>query len=86
MLAKRLSSNQQFAEAHKWFHYIFDPTYRPAPDEIFDWPERVWQIKPFFEAGIGKHIQRTMLLLKSSGLTNEEKEERPYDEALDYFP
>nr|WP_320014186.1 neuraminidase-like domain-containing protein [uncultured Desulfobacter sp.] len=76
MLAKRLSSNQQFADAHRWFHYIFDPTYRPTPDELFDWPERVWQIKPFFEAGVGKHIQRTMLLLKSSGLSDEEKAER----------
>ncbi len=26
MLAKRLSANQRFAEAHRWFHYIFDPT------------------------------------------------------------
>lgn len=76
MLAKRLSNNQQFSDAHRWFHYIFDPTYRPAEGEQFDWPERVWQIKPFFEAGVGKHIQRTLLLLKSSGLSDEEKEER----------
>ncbi|MEM9930166.1 MAG: hypothetical protein AAF840_10135, partial [Bacteroidota bacterium] len=76
MLAQRLSGNQQFAKAQQWFHYLFDPTYRPPAGEVEAWPQRVWQIKPFFEEGIGTHIQRTMLLLKSSGLTNEEREER----------
>ncbi len=76
MLAKRLSDNQRFAEAHRWFHYIFDPTYRPEDTLSEAWPERVWQIKPFFEEGVGQSIQRTMLLLKSSGLTAEERKER----------
>ena len=76
MLAKRLSDNQRFAEAHRWFHYIFDPTYRAANSIAENWPERVWQIKPFFEQGVGQSIQRTMLLLKSSGLTAEEEKER----------
>jgi len=76
MLAKRLSDNQRFAEAHRWFHYMFDPTYRPKDSLAEPWPERVWQIKPFFEQGVGQSIQRTMLLLKSSGLTAEEKKQR----------
>lgn len=76
MLAKRLSDNQRFAEAHRWFNFIFDPIYRPEEDSGESWPERVWQIKPFIEHGVGKSIQRTMLLLKSSGLSKKEKEER----------
>ena len=26
LIATRLSSNQRFEEAQRWFHYIFDPT------------------------------------------------------------
>jgi hypothetical protein len=73
MLAKRLSANQRFAEAHRWFHYIFDPTYLALAEP---WPERVWQIKPFFDHGVGKSIERFMRLLKSSGLSNAELDER----------
>ncbi len=76
MLAKRLSDHQRFAEAHRWFHYLFDPTYRPAQQASEPWPERVWQVKPFFEHGVGESIQRTMLLLKSSGLTAAERKQR----------
>ena len=28
LIAVRLSSNQRFAEAQRWFHYIFDPDRR----------------------------------------------------------
>lgn len=73
MIAKRLGANQRFAEAHRWFQYIFDPTDNSADEQ---WPERVWQIKPFFEHGQGKSIDRAMLLLKSTNLTHAEKEER----------
>lgn len=73
LLAKRLSANRRFAEAHRWFHYVFDPT-QPTPAQA--WPERVWQIKPFFDHGVGKSIEQAMLLLKSSGLSNAELNER----------
>ncbi len=73
MLAKRLSANQRFTEAHRWFHYIFDPTYVAHAEP---WPERVWQIKPFFDHGVGKSIERAILLLKSSGLSRTELDER----------
>ncbi|MFN0088301.1 MAG: neuraminidase-like domain-containing protein [Blastocatellia bacterium] len=73
LLARRLSGNQRFAEAHRWFHYIFDPTNVALSEP---WPERVWRIKPFFEHGAGKSIEQAMLLLKSSGLSGREMEER----------
>lgn len=41
-IAERLSQNQQFEDALKWFHYIFDPT-RQGPEPV---PERFWIPKP----------------------------------------
>jgi len=76
MIAKRLGANRRFAEAQLWFHYIFDPTYARSASGPSVWPERVWQIKPFFEHGIGKSIEKAMLLLKSSGLSKKELAER----------
>ena len=36
----RLMQNQRFAEARRWFHYIFDPTHTGG-----ETPERFWKIK-----------------------------------------
>jgi hypothetical protein len=41
-LAIHLSKNQRFAEAQKWFHYIFNPT----DDSDGPTPERFWKAKP----------------------------------------
>jgi peptidoglycan hydrolase-like protein with peptidoglycan-binding domain len=46
MLACRLSRNQRFEEAMRWFHFIFDPT-NVEGEEV---PQRYWVTKPFFEA------------------------------------
>jgi hypothetical protein len=74
-IAHSLSKNQRFAEAQKWYHYIFDPT---DVSEDFDpseesYPARFWKIKPFYKEAIGKPIQDSMLLLKGDDLTEEEK-------------
>lgn len=45
LIAERLSSNQRFAEAQKWFHYIFDPT--DSSDDAI--PKRYWQMRPLYE-------------------------------------
>lgn len=45
LVADRLSKNQRFEEARRWFHYIFDPTDFSAHDT----PAKYWQIKPLFE-------------------------------------
>lgn len=45
LIADRLSTNQKFEDAMKWFHYIFNPTdasNRPSP-------QRFWRTRPFFE-------------------------------------
>jgi hypothetical protein len=45
LLAQRLSANQRFAEAQRWFHTIFNPTDRSGTAA----PQRFWQTKPFFQ-------------------------------------
>lgn len=45
MIADRLSKNQRFEEAQKWFHYIFDPT--DTSDESV--PQKYWRMRHFFE-------------------------------------
>ncbi|MFF3838107.1 neuraminidase-like domain-containing protein [Streptomyces sp. NPDC001930] len=45
LMAGRLSTNQRFAEAQRWFHRIFDPTDRSTETS----PARYWRTKPFYE-------------------------------------
>lgn len=45
MIACKLSQNQRFEEAMRWFHYIFDPTNTESPDV----PQRYWITRPFFD-------------------------------------
>jgi hypothetical protein len=43
-VAVHLSQNQRFAEAQKWFHYVFDPTSKDLP---VDPPARFWKFLYF---------------------------------------
>jgi hypothetical protein len=43
LIADRLSKNQRYEDAQKWFHYIFDPTDASS----LEVPERYWRTKPF---------------------------------------
>lgn len=45
MIACRLSENQRFEEAMRWFHYIFDPT----NTENAATPQKYWITKPFYQ-------------------------------------
>ncbi|MGD2089730.1 MAG: neuraminidase-like domain-containing protein [Candidatus Aminicenantes bacterium] len=45
LIGTRLSQNQRFEEAQRWFHYIFDPT----EVSIHLKPSKYWRVKPFFE-------------------------------------
>ncbi|WON73552.1 hypothetical protein [Nitrosospira sp. Is2] len=58
--AVHLSKNQRFAEAQRWFHYIFDPTDNsdgPAP-------QRFWKVKPF-QIDEVEHVEDTLLNLST---------------------
>ena len=70
LIASRLSQNQRFEDAQRWFHYIFDPTDRSS----FQAPQRFWHVKPFFEAAIGKPIVDLLKLVASSGYSHEKQE------------
>src|SRR5882724_5775448 len=45
LVANRLSQNQQFEEAQRWFHAIFDPTSAGAPGSGI---ERYWKMAEFW--------------------------------------
>ncbi len=45
MIACKLSANQRFDEAMRWFHYIFDPTNTDSAAV----PQRYWVTWPFFQ-------------------------------------
>lgn len=45
-----LSKNQRFAEAQRWFHYLFDPT----DDSDGPTPERFWKVRPFQTTDVEK--------------------------------
>lgn len=53
IVAQRLSDNQQFEEAQKWFHYIFNPTSNVDGSGQFSGSSRrFWKFRPFYdEAG-----------------------------------
>jgi hypothetical protein len=45
LIADRLSTNQRFEDAQKWFHYIFDPTQRSNEPGT----RRYWKFRKFYE-------------------------------------
>ena len=51
MIASSLSQDQRFAEAQKWFHYIFNPLDTTVTtDSLGDpTPQKFWITRPFFE-------------------------------------
>ena len=67
LIAERLSQNQQFEEAQKWFHYIFNP----LDASSFEAPGRFWRTRPFFkmqsEAYRNASIDMLLCILASRG-------------------
>jgi hypothetical protein len=62
-IAVHLSKNQRFAEAQRWFHYIFDPT---------DTNKRYWKFLRFRQIGEVTPVDEHLALLGKSDLTDEE--------------
>lgn len=46
LIATHLSKNQRFAEAQRWFHYVFDPT---SDEDDIPAPQRFWKFLRFRE-------------------------------------
>ena len=61
LIADRLSKNQRFQEAQRWFHFIFDPT-GTAGDKI---PQRYWHTKPFHDRLNGDYETESVKTLEA---------------------
>ena len=59
-IAVHLSKTQRFAEAQRWFHYIFDPT---SNDHTVDPPMRFWKFLAFRKADDSKTIDEIVRIL-----------------------
>jgi hypothetical protein len=59
-IATHLSKSQRFAEAQRWFHYIFDPT---SNDKSVKPPQRFWKFLAFRHARNPKQIDELLALL-----------------------
>ncbi|WP_316753710.1 neuraminidase-like domain-containing protein [Pedobacter gandavensis] len=49
LIACRLSTDQRYEDARKWFHFIFDPTRKEKKNAG---KERFWQFKPFYDEAL----------------------------------
>ena len=49
LIANYLNSQQKFAEAQTWYHYLFNPTSVPKVRSTESVDKSVWQFRPFFE-------------------------------------
>ncbi|OLE54053.1 MAG: hypothetical protein AUG51_10120 [Acidobacteria bacterium 13_1_20CM_3_53_8] len=58
LVATQLSGNQQFEDAQKWFHYIFNPTTSSKQPS----PRRYWNTLPFFNNSHPENDQIQALL------------------------
>ena len=61
-IAIHLSKNQRFAEAQRWFHFLFDPT----DDSDGPTPERFWKVRPFQTTDV-KKIEEVLVNLATGG-------------------
>ncbi len=74
-IAVHLSKNQRFAEAQRWFHFIFDPT---ANDTSVAVPQRYWKFIAFRKNSASKEIDELLALLSkpTSELTDDELDQK----------
>ncbi len=71
-IAAHLSKNQRFAEARRWFHYIFDPT---STDQSVAPPARFWKFLAFRKSGASGRIEDIIRILSTprSALSHQEQ-------------
>src|SRR5262245_4606714 len=75
MIAVHLSKTRRFAEAQRWFHYIFDPT---STDKTNDPRKRFWKFLAFRQDNDPKQIDGLLTLLSKPPveLSPEEQQQR----------
>ncbi|RKH47665.1 hypothetical protein D7X12_02040 [Corallococcus sicarius] len=75
LIASRLSQNQRFEDAQRWFHFIFDPT-NTADTAV---PQKYWRPRPFYEqtqADYAKQRIDNLLMLLAKGLSDPELDQQ----------
>jgi len=76
-IAVHLSKTQRFAEAQRWFHYIFDPTCNDQTDEP---PKRFWKFLAFRQDSQPKPIDQIVADLSNPNIVGDTLEQ--YNTAL----
>lgn len=61
-VAVHLSKSQRFAEAQRWFHYVFDPM---GTDTSVPVPQRYWKFLRFRQGGVPDNISTLLALLST---------------------
>ncbi|MBS0150492.1 MAG: peptidoglycan-binding protein [Nitrospira sp.] len=79
LIANRLSQNQRFEEARKWYHYIFDPTNRSDDTD----PLRFWKIQPFYREADAPITDFLDLAASSDGSVEAGDAREQYDEQIE---
>ena len=79
LIATRLHQEQRYADAQRWFHFIFDPT----TDSNEQSPERFWKVKPLQPSTQLGSAQEMLQLLSYAG--TDEDTLRRKDEILAAF-
>jgi hypothetical protein len=71
-VAVHLSKTRRFAEARRWFHFIFDPTSNAPPQD----PKRFWKFLAFRKDLDPKSIDELLALLSEApgGLSDDDKQ------------
>jgi hypothetical protein len=70
LIATRLSREQRFEEAQRWFHYIFDPTGSAGGTP----PQPYWRIKPFHERLAADYEEESVANLEELAATGAPEE------------
>ena len=68
-IAVRLSQNKKFAEAQKWFHYIFNPfaSITTADDGSASAPSKYWNVLPLHKEGLPENYINDWRVLAATG-------------------
>jgi Tc toxin complex TcA C-terminal TcB-binding domain len=81
-VAVHLSKTQRFAEAQRWFHYIFDPT---SNDKSVDPPKRFWKFLAFRKEDDSKTIDEILRILSTPRTDLNSTDQQLQDDVLNGY-
>ncbi|HEX8088033.1 MAG TPA: toxin, partial [Blastocatellia bacterium] len=81
-IAVHLSKTQRFAEAQRWFHYIFDPT---SNDKSVEPLKRFWKFLAFRQKKDPKQIDELLALLSKTAAELSSDDQKLQKEILDGY-